>query len=50
MVGWSSSSECEGGGRGWLSGVREVDRGWCRSLWQTKEWEVVVVKGEGAEG
>jgi hypothetical protein len=35
-----------------LSGVREVDRGWCRSSWRMKERErvVVVVRGEGAEG
>jgi hypothetical protein len=51
MVGWWWLSECEGG-HGWLSGVREVDRGWCQSLWQTKEWEwvVVVIRGERAEG
>jgi hypothetical protein len=31
--------------------VREVDRGWCRSSWQTKEWEwVMVIRGERAEG
>jgi hypothetical protein len=42
----------EGGERGWLSGVREVDQGWCWSSWWTKEWEwvVVVIRGERAEG
>jgi hypothetical protein len=30
----------------------EVDRGWCWSSWQMKEreWVVVVIRGEGAEG
>jgi hypothetical protein len=32
-----------------LSGVREVDWGWCQSLWWTKERErvVVAIRGEG---
>jgi hypothetical protein len=52
MVEWWWQSECEGGGCGWLLGVREVDWGWCWSSWQMKEWEgvVVVIRGEGAEG
>jgi hypothetical protein len=51
MVGWLWLSECEGGGCGWFSGVREVDQGWCQSSWQTKEreWVVVVIRGEGVE-
>jgi hypothetical protein len=48
--GWSLSSECEGRGHGWLSGVREVDWGWCQSLWWEQEGVVVVVGGEGVEG
>jgi hypothetical protein len=52
MVGWWWSLECEGGGHGWLSGVREVDQGWCWSSWQMKGWVwgVVVIRGEGVEG
>jgi hypothetical protein len=52
MVGWLWSLECEGGMHGWLLGVREVDWGWCRSSWQIKEqeWVVVVIRGEGVSG
>jgi hypothetical protein len=52
MVGWSWLSECERGGHGWLSGVREVDQGWRWLLWWMKEWEwvVMVIRGERAEG
>jgi hypothetical protein len=50
MMGWLSSSGCEGREYGWLLGVREVDWGWCQSLWRMKEHEgvVVVIRGEGA--
>jgi hypothetical protein len=39
-----------GGGGHWS--VREVDWGWCQSLWQMKGWEwvVMVIRGEGVEG